>query len=592
MIFLKLKKVYYKKRKALKTASQNLVLKFKRAPKPKPWKNYRAKKVLIFCPEAAIEPHFDAMQILGKMIENGGAHVRWVLCNGGMLRCPAHDMNQVPWVEDKSLEKAATCTQCRWHAMRFGALGLERAILWDRYLPSVLMQTDQLVIQNKPLKDFCWKGIRLGELATSATRMLLKMEPGRRASKEYRNYWSMTYRASVQSFEGMTRLLEEWRPDLLLHYDQYPTLLSARIASEKMGIPARTVAHTLLNGIDREKVQVFESTGNKMIRKIAQLWPIHRRKPFFWEQAKVSAEDLISRMQGGHTHVFSRPLGKNSHLCKYQNIAVKGKKILVAFTSSEDEVGVELAISRALGIREVRTSSAFADQAEWLTWLKAYACQSGYHVVIRIHPREGGTSRNPRRSEQNLARLKEILKGSEKNCSVIWPESPVSSYDLFHIAHAVTISYSSIGLEAARSGIPVVTAFGPPYYEQPSLAMMRRVQRRNEYQKLLNTWMKGDLFLDPIAWTDVFHWHYLTTAGSSLNLDPTKKLPISHILDLKIQSTQPSKVDASTDSPDKISRLLAARLEEFFISCWEKSLACESSLLRRLKSFIMKSPND
>ncbi len=590
-MFSTFKKSYYNHRKTLKIIAQKVILLLRILPKSTPWKSRRRKRVLIFCPEAAIHPHFDAMQILGKMIENCGADVRWIRCDGGMLRCPAHDMNQVPWTEDQSSAKATTCIQCRWHAGRSHGLGLEKSVSWNYYLPPPLMPRDRSLAQKKPLKDFSWKGVRLGELATGATRMLLKMEPGRWVSPDYRNYWSMTYRASVQSYEGMRRLLEQWRPDLLLHYDQYPVLLSARIAAVERGITVRTVSHTLLNGIDREKVQVFESTGNKMIRKLAELWPILRQKPFFWEQVQVSAEDLISRMRGGHTHVFSRPLGKSSNLSIYQDLVATGKKILVAFTSSEDEVGVELAISRALGIRECRKSSEFADQAEWLTWLRDYADKSGHHVVIRIHPREAGTSRNPRRSHQNLDRLKRILRGTS-NLSVVWPESQISSYDLFHIAHAATISYSSIGLEAARSGIPVVTAFGPPYYEQPSLAMMRRVHRLDEYQKLLDTWMGGPLFLDPAAWTDVFRWHYLTTAGSSLNLDPSEKLPISQLLNMKIQIIPPGKINRPADSPEKISHLLASNLEKFFLSHWGEGSASESSLLTRLQSFIKCSASD
>lgn len=582
-MFSAFKKGYYAKRKELKIFLQQSILQFKQRPKTRFWKEHKCKRVLIFCPEAAIKPHFDAMQILGKMIENGGNDVRWIICDGSILRCPAHDMNQVPWAEDRSPAKTITCIQCRWHAFQSHILKTEQAISWDRYLPPALKSCYSFLTQRKT-----WKGVHLGELATGATRMLLKMEPGQRPNSDYQKYWSMTYRASVQSYEGMTRLLKEWRPDLLLHYDQYPVLLSARIAAKKYGTTVRTVSHTLLNGIDRSKVQVFESTGNKMIRKLAKIWPILRRKPFYWEQARLSAEDLISRMQGGHTHVFSRPLGNNENLGYYRDLMANGKKILVAFTSSEDEVGVELAISRALGIRERGGASAFSDQAEWLAWLRFYAGETGHHVIIRVHPREGGTDRNPRRSQQNLDRLKKILRGNMPNLSIIWPESLISSYDLFHIAHVVTISYSSIGLEAARSGIPVVTPFGPPYYEQPSLSMMRRVQRRNEYRKLLDTWMGGPLFLDPFAWKDVFHWHYLTTAGSSLKLDSGGKLSISQILDIKNNTIPLRKINKAPETPDEISRLLAENLEEFFLSRWKEDSARKSSLLSRLQYFSLK----
>ena len=584
--FILNKKFYYHLRRKAKLFFMSKLLKYRQQPEVRPWK-LKTKRVLIFCPEAAIRPHFDSMQTLGQMIQNGGAEVRWVRCDGAMLRCPAHDMDQVPWDQDQSSAKTTTCVQCRWHANGFRGLGIERSISWDRYLspPPILRFTSAM--QKKSWRDFCWKGIRFGELATAATRMLLKKEPGRMASLEYRNYWAMTYRASIQSFEGMARLAAEWKPDLLLHYDQYPVLISARIAAEKAGVSVRTVGHTLLNGIDRGKVQFFESTYNKMIRRLAEGWPRYSRQPVSWDQVKVSSEDLISRMRGGHTHVYSRPLGDHEELHFYRDLMAKGKNILIAFTSSEDEVGAELAISRALRIREKKGSSAFADQAEWLGWLQTYASSSRHHVAVRIHPREGGNSRNPRASE-NLARLKKKLGQGSANFSVIWPDSPISSYDLFHIAHAVSVSFTSIGLEAARSGIPVVTPFGPPVYEHPSLAMLRRVQSRREYRNLLDAWMDGPLFLDPHAWIDVFRWHFLITGGSSLELNPKGQLKVSDLLNIKLPTLSSGGESERRESPKVISQRIASELSKFFVSRCDAGMVVESALLKRLQCQIPK----
>jgi hypothetical protein len=499
-----------------------------------------------------------------------------------MLRCPAHDMNQVPWNEDAGQAKEATCIQCRWHAAQYRGMGVDRAVSWDRYLSPAPVAGLAAKLSGKQWEKFQWQGIRFGELATAATRMLLKQEPGKKASPEYRKYWSMTCRASIQAYEGMKRLSEAWKPDFLLHYDQYPVLISARIAAQRRGISVLTVGHALLNGIDRGKVQFFESTYNKMIQRLAARWPRYRRQALSWEQASVSLEDLISRMQGGHTHVYSQPMGQNENLHAYRDLLAKEKKILLVFTSSEDEVGAEIAISRALDIREKMVAPPFSNQAEWLAWLRGYADQSGHHVVVRVHPREGGSNRNPRISE-NLGRLKKLLGRDRENFSVVWPDSPISSYDLLHIAHAVTVSYSSIGLEAARSGIPVVTAFGPPVYEHPSLAMMLRAPSRGEYRKVLDAWMGSPLFLDPGAWTDVFHWHYLITAGSSFELDAARQLKTSEIFRRTTPGAIPEKMAGTGAAARETADRIARRLSEFFASRTDEKSARESALLKRLR---------
>jgi hypothetical protein len=173
-------------------------------------------------------------------------------------------------------------------------------------------------------------------------------------------------------------------------------------------------------------------------------------------------------------------------------------------------------------------------------------------------------------------------KGS-KNFSVVWPDSPISSYDLFHIAHAVSVSYSSIGLEAARSGIPVVTPFGPPVYEHASLPMLRRVQSRREYRDLLDAWMEGPLFLDPQAWIDVFRWHYLITGGSSLELDPKEQLKISDLLRLKLPSYSRDGESGGRESLEVISQRIASELSKFFVSRCDAGMIVESALLKRLQ---------
>lgn len=567
------RQIYYRLRRRAKLFLQRQWLAFQPGASGMSWRN-KGKKILIFCPEAAIKPHFDAMQVLGKMLENGGAEVRWIHCNGGILRCPAHDMKHVPWTSEQNVERLNTCTNCRWEATRNNLLTKKQAISLDKYiLPAPLFES-KIQFSGKKIKNFQWQGIKIGELVTSAARMLLKKEPTNKISSDYKNYWLQTCRSSIQVYQAMGKLIREWKPNLMIHYDQYPLLISARLAAEHKGIQVRTVAHTLLNGIDRSKVQIFKSTYNSMIRNLVNLWPKYRKHPLCWKQAEVSVDDLLCRMQGGHTHVFSRPYGDSVENLKILNTLKQDQKVLLAFTSSEDEVGAEVAIQKTLKITRKKCKTAFVNQLQWLRWLRKFADKTGHLVVVRVHPREGGTIRNTRASE-NLEILKTYFQESSKNFYIIWPEIKISSYDLFHFADVVTYSFSTIGLEAARCGIRAITGFGPPCYEFPSLQMLKKAGSIASYEKTLSQWLRSSGPIKQFDWEEVYKWHYLITKKTSIELDKTKKLNFLDCLKGFIKLTKNIKAK-DKESPCK---KIAEKLNYFFA----KTSNPNSKLIRRLQ---------
>ena|GEM_PF-6196277 len=124
-----------------------------------------------------------------------------------------------------------------------------------------------------------------------------------------------------------------------------------------------------------------------------------------------------------------------------------------------DEFAASSLTAEGLDITVELKPQPFRDQASWLEHLIEYIrTRPNLQLIVRIHPREGKTKRDPFES-RHLQILKARLNGSYERCKIIWPEDPISSYDLAETADLILTSWSTIGLEMARCGVPVVTSF-------------------------------------------------------------------------------------------------------------------------------------
>src|SRR5205807_8907478 len=79
-------------------------------------------------------------------------------------------------------------------------------------------------------------------------------------------------------------------------------------------------------------------------------------------------------------------------------------------------------------------------------------------LAVRIHPREGPNKREGGTSQHLQKLRREFGAYQHARVRIIWPEDKTSSYDLGEAADLALVSWSSIGLELARLGVPVLTS--------------------------------------------------------------------------------------------------------------------------------------
>ena len=124
--------------------------------------------------------------------------------------------------------------------------------------------------------------------------------------------------------------------------------------------------------------------------------------------------------------------------------------------------------------------------------------------------------------------MRAAFGGSYANCRFVWPADPFSSYDLGEAADLVLTSWSTIGLEMARLGVPVLVAFNGSGAPIAWDDFCEWAPSRATFFDKLRELLDRPVSLDQIA--RAFRWYSLLTLGTTLDL--TDVVPRSDFADL------------------------------------------------------------
>ena len=122
------------------------------------------------------------------------------------------------------------------------------------------------------------------------------------------------------------------------------------------------------------------------------------------------------------------------------------RRVLVAFTSSLDEIEANNRYLNAMHMDPFPEKQPFRDQIEWLEAFFFVEASPDLQLVIRTHPREG-INRRDAVVAPHLAALKERFSRPFKHVQIIWAEEKVSSYDLMELADVGLSAWSFAALE-------------------------------------------------------------------------------------------------------------------------------------------------
>jgi hypothetical protein len=415
---------------------------------------------LFFAHEAGVESFLASHAILAKTrVEFGRASIM-LSCGGLLPICNVKNAMAVKPTRAGDSQNPA-CQFCKKAAAsRYSEYGLTTIGIESLLGLPERQKIEKIIDQSSnDLSNVSYGDVKIGALAVGETlRLVRKGDPVEFTAEDREMVWALVFSclAMCLAIEKMTSrfLLER-----LVYLGDYAFFIAAQIYAEAKGIAITRITHLYNRDIDRRMISLQQTCASVALLDQIHLWPEYRNYPIERSTVSAIAEGALYRLRGhGGASTHSPNWTKQTADLKEKLGLSRSRKTLVAYSSSLDEFVAARGILEALGRPYATGPWPFDDQFMWLRALIDWAeLRLDVQLIIRIHPRTG-IGRFPKPASEYF-RLKSELSACPANVVIVWPDDPVSSYNLAELADAVLVSWSTIGLECARFGIPVVAAF-------------------------------------------------------------------------------------------------------------------------------------
>jgi hypothetical protein len=417
--------------------------------------------IVFFAPEAGLVPYFMAHCLLAKTLQERGHRILVIRCHDIYPRCTVMESHRRRL--DMSLEeRRASCHICGQASVEMDRrYGLDTIDLRD-VLSVDLRDAIAREVKELPadLSTVEVDGIRFGQICSAEASVALKVVDFTGADPGVRALFVRYLEGALLSYRAMQQLIASLKVARLVYFSEYAMLLGTALAARRAGIPTTNLILGQIRAVDARRVSLMpQLLAIESYRERLQQWPMWRRLALSAAAVDDIAEDALFRISSNSAMVYSPARnGAVDDLAARLELSPH-RRVLLAFTSSLDEVSANNYLLAALGLEPFSADQPFADQIEWLEALIAHVESSDeLQLVVRIHPREG-ENRRDKVASRHLEVLRARFNEPYKHSRFIWPGEPVSSYDLMEIADVGLTAWSSTAVEMARFGIPVVIAF-------------------------------------------------------------------------------------------------------------------------------------
>jgi hypothetical protein len=472
--------------------------------------------ILFFSPEAGFKASSIIHGVLARTLKEAGHPVVMARCFQLFERCPVMDLHGLPY-QIPARTKADLCAECAdisFHT--FDSYGLEALDLRGFLTPEVQARYHRACDSlTDDLSAFEYESIPFGRICLFDIVLHKKISQFDQISADIREGWKAYIKSSLLSFCVTESICDQVPVSKLVHVNNYAMLLGAKFAAQKRGIAVYSALLAPHKGNDYSRYIILPELIWESFFRQGRAWPKWRDLALDQTRIEEITDDTMVRFSAQSSHTYSPPRQLAAGDIRSRLGLAPDKKLLVAYTSSLDEILALDVLKQSVGIEGIEKKEPFSDQIDWLQQLISFGNRrDDLQLIVRIHPREGVNRRDSVVS-QHLKRLKEAFDRPIPNCRFVWPADPVSSYDLAEVADVALISWSTIGVELARLGVPVITSTsGVSAFPHDDFLEFGATPA--EYFEKLAALLERPMRLDTIS--RAFRWYNLFHLGTSLDL--------------------------------------------------------------------------
>lgn len=484
-----------------------------RACRPAARENKRT--VLFFLPEMAVELYAKMLVSVAERVRDRGYTPVFFGCNGFLNNCILQDRLSF---RSTLFKNASVCVRCHIESAAAANKHNLNYLECKRSSARVISFVGSTVDERLA---YSYKGIPVGRLAYYDLSIKFKRD---RTRRELSQQEILYYDGAIADGVGIIDFLDQNKSsaclDAVVAIDEYSLANVVREWARINSISAFRAGFSYHFNADPQFV-TLSSTKTQASEKCnrANRWGLWRDVPLPAPVIDEIAADLIFRMSGSGGHIFSSNYsGDLDGLLEKYGLR-REVKTLVVFASANDEIDAISELSRALGDQfEIR--DAFDSQIEWLEAIVDYARKNDVQVIIKMHPRLSKSHRDSG-SAEDIHIYRALEEASPDNVVYLWPEANVSAYDILQLADVCLTSWGTMGLEAAKLGVPVVTGMTKITFATPGLSLFSKAESETQFHRLLDE-PKANISVEDLS--EAFRWHHLMHMSGAIILDGDRDL--------------------------------------------------------------------
>ena len=403
------------------------------------------KRVLVHAPYACWSYHTGIEAVLAHALRFRDADVRFLLCDGNLPECDIFRPNMGNRPKDEHHRPPNACEACQTQqAVDTHAYKLPFEWL-GAYIPrSCRAEIDAWVdgLADEDLLGATWKGFAVGQWARSTAFNHFRLSRIELVDPAVVATFRKTLVGAVRTLEGLLVAFDEFEPEYLITFNG--RFVGNRVAvalAQHRGIEYLTHER----GYRKNTFLLSVGAGIHELKNFDAAWERQRDVPLTLPEVQDTISWFSDRRYGRNLNwkPFSPPPEEAASL--RAKLGLDDRPIVACFTTSDDEWLVF----------PERRVGPWPDSLDWPTDTAALARENpDLQFVIRYHPNLINFGTN----QQALEAAHALKETAPENCILVLPGDDVSSYTLGDIASVIVAYGSTLGIEMAAQGKPVLAA--------------------------------------------------------------------------------------------------------------------------------------